>query len=726
MVKCGMFHNDLVIVQSVVNGRRFFVPCHIFYVSTVPNTQIHCSKDVFRVISPSFTPLQVTVFKMSPGSSIMDANTCSVAICPRDSSQRTMDTTELFPYIKMKLTNLFAMKNQTLIFTMQGLYFEVIIQEISSLETLPAAFPNAPPAISLYRFTPATLFQMHYYSSYTAIPSLSPSSPLDSNIDSSAEIVSIPSSSEDFLSSVSLQRVGGLSQQKKSIIELMNPVLKRSEKLSVFSIRPSRGILLYGPPGTGKTLLVREICEEYHIPVFSLHVADVLSKYAGESEQILRDLFKKALLAVPAVIFLDEVDALCPSRGSSSQYSNKMTLLLVTLLDSIPSISPLFLFGATNRPQSLDVSLRRPGRFDKEIEIGVPANEDKREILKIHMSKVPNSLTDENYIYLSTHTNGYVGADLKLLCQEAALKALNRHILQGPQDHFCVNSEDIYSSLSLIRASALREITVNIPHVHWEDVGGNEDIKQQLREIIDWPFIYAQQMNEMNIQPPRGILLFGPPGCSKTLFAKVVATESNMNFISIKGPELFSKYVGESEQAVMNVFKKARAAAPCVLFFDEIDALATSRGGDSGVTERVISQLLQEMDGIHTLKHVLVIGATNRPDILDTALLRPGRFDTHIYCPLPGESTRLEILKVHTRNIPISDQVHLEELANKTEGYSGAELAALCREAAICCLSHDMENTIVEPEHFMEALENIVPRTSSELIEIYREFIERE
>jgi len=437
----------------------------------------------------------------------------------------------------------------------------------------------------------------------------------------------------------------------------------------------------------------------------------------------------------PSIIFIDEIDAIAPKRSEvTGEVERRVVAQLLALMDGLKGRGNVIVIAATNRPEALDPALRRPGRFDREIEIGIPDKQGRFEILQIHTRGMPLA-DDVDLKKLAEITHGYTGADLAALCREAAMKALRRYLpkidLEEKRiphevlEQMVVTMEDFMNAYKEITPTAMREVYVETPTVHWEDIGGLEGVKQQLKEAVEWPLKYPGAFKRMGIRPPRGILLYGPPGCGKTLLARAVATESEANFIAIKGPEIYSKWVGESEKAIREVFRKGRMAAPSIIFFDEFDAIVPRRGmgiGDSMVTERVISQLLTEMDGLVALENVVVIGATNRPDIIDPAVLRPGRMDRVIYVPPPDEEARLEILKIHTRNMPLAEDVDLREIAKKTEGYSGADLETVCREAAMNALRKDINAKKVAREDFEEALEKVGPSLTPEMVKWYEEF----
>ena len=531
--------------------------------------------------------------------------------------------------------------------------------------------------------------------------------------------------------------IGGLDYAIQKIRELVELPLKHPEIFERVGVDPPKGILLHGPPGTGKTLLAKAVANETNAYFISITGPEIMSKYYGESEERLRRIFEDAKRHAPSIIFIDEIDALAPKRSEVlGDVEKRVVAQLLALMDGLEPRENVIVIGATNRVNALDPALRRPGRFDREIEIRVPNVQGRYEILKIHTRGVPLD-DDVDLKKLAEITHGYVGADLAALVKEAAMHAIRRWIKEYevdidsddpiPEDILKVlkvSMRDFMNALKEIRPSALREIYAEIPNVRWKDIGGLESVKQQLREIVEWPLKYPEAFERLGIEPPKGILLYGPPGCGKTLLAKAVATESEANFIGIKGPELLSKWVGESERAVREGFRKARQVAPAVIFFDEIDALAPRRGvytGDSGVSERVISQLLTEMDGLQARGDVVVIAATNRPDLLDPALLRPGRFDRLIYVPPPDFKARVAILKVHTREVPLADDVNILKLAKVTEGYTGADLAALVREAAMNALRRDINAKVVTMKDFMLAMQKVQPSLTPELIKFYEE-----
>ncbi|WP_303247937.1 CDC48 family AAA ATPase [uncultured Methanobrevibacter sp.] len=520
---------------------------------------------------------------------------------------------------------------------------------------------------------------------------------------------------------VTYEDIGGLKEEVKKVREMIEIPLKRPELFEKLGITPPKGVLMQGPPGTGKTLLAKAVANESDAHFISIAGPEIMSKYVGGSEENLREKFEEAEANAPSIIFIDELDAIAPNRENTQGEAERRTVAqLLTLMDGLKSRGQVVIIGATNRPDSIDPALRRPGRFDREIEIGVPDQEERLEILEIHTRSMPLS-EDVNLEEFAAVTHGFVGADLESLCREAAMRVVRRIIPDIKSDEeisedvlkkIIVEPKDFKEALKEIQPSALREVIVQVPDVKWDDIGGLGNVKQELQEAVEWPLKYPEKFENFGIKPPKGTLLYGVPGTGKTLLAKAVANESEANFISVKGPELLSKWVGDSEAGVREVFRKARQAAPTVIFFDEIDSIASSRGGndgDSGVTKRVVNQLLTEMDGMEELEDVAVIAATNRPDILDAGLMRPGRFDRHIKVDVPNEEGRLAIFKVHTKDMPIADDVDLEKLAKETEGYVGADIESVCREAAMLTLRNDIDSKEVTNKYFQEALEKVKP-----------------
>ncbi len=617
---------------------------------------------------------------------------------------------------------------------------------------------------------------------------------------------------EERIPEVTYEDIGGLKDAIQKIREMVELPLKHPELFERLGIEPPKGVLLYGPPGTGKTLLAKAVANEANAHFIAINGPEIMSKFYGESEERLRDIFKEAEENAPSIIFIDEIDAIAPKREEVvGEVEKRVVSQLLTLMDGLQGRGKVIVIAATNRPDALDPALRRPGRFDREIEVGVPDKQGRKEILQIHTRGMPlepsfdggevlrildeigpRILDSEKLMRLKTQvkqagseeeikrilkeygeiysdvkaklidrmldriadkTHGFVGADLAALAREAAMVVLRRLIKEGrvspeheripPEvlQELRVTEDDFYEARKMVEPSALREVLIEVPNVRWEDIGGLEEVKQELREAVEWPLTYPKAFERLGITPPKGILLYGPPGTGKTLLAKAVANESEANFIAIRGPEVLSKWVGETEKRVREIFRKARQAAPTVIFIDEIDAIAPARGSYEGARhmDTLINQLLTEMDGIERNSGVVVIGATNRPDIIDPALLRPGRFDRLILVPAPDERARLEIFKVHTKRVPLAEDVSLEELAKKTEGYSGADIEAVVREAALTALRRIVRGISVKEERaeeefldklrvtmkdFEEALKKIRPSITPYMLEYYRNFEE--
>jgi transitional endoplasmic reticulum ATPase len=536
--------------------------------------------------------------------------------------------------------------------------------------------------------------------------------------------------------SVSYEDIGGLHQEIQKIREMVELPLKFPQLFEKLGIDPPKGVLLHGPPGCGKTLIARAVANESAAHFIVINGPEIMSKFYGESEQRLRSIFKDADDNSPSIIFIDELDAIAPKREDvTGEVERRVVAQLLALMDGLVSRGQVIVIGATNRPNAVDPALRRPGRFDREIEIHVPDRDSREEILLIHTRGMPLA-QDVELKALADVTHGYVGADLQALTRESAMKTLRRvlpsvnldeeTIPADILDQLEVTHEDFVLAFKEITPTAVREVFIESPNVPWEAVGGLRQVVMEVRESIEWPLTQPETFKRIGINPPRGILLYGPPGCGKTLIAKAVATESEANFISVKGPEILSKWVGESEKAIREVFRKARLAAPSIVFFDEIDSLTPVRGmsSDSNVTERVISQLLTELDGLEELKDIIVIAATNRPDIVDPALLRPGRFDRLISVNPPDQKGRLEIFKIYTRDMPLASDVSLKELASTTEGFVGSDIEALCREAGMIALREDFDVESVSMNHFNEALDKIHPTVTADVIKYYEKITE--
>ncbi len=534
------------------------------------------------------------------------------------------------------------------------------------------------------------------------------------------------------LPQISYEDIGGLHEEIMKIREMIELPLKHPELFERLGIDPPKGVLLYGPPGTGKTLIARAVANESGASFFTINGPEIMSKFYGQSEENLRKTFEEAEKNAPSIIFIDEIDAIAPKREEvHGEVERRVVSQLLTLMDGLKGRGKLIVIGATNRQDSLDPALRRPGRFDREIEIGVPDRNGRKEILQIHTRGMPLA-DDVDLDNLADITHGFVGADLAALAREAAMNALRRYLPEIDLDKpiptevlqkMVVTMKDFKEALKAIEPSALREVLIEIPKVKWDDIGGLQEVKQRLREAVEWPLKNPKIFKRMGIRPPKGILLYGPPGTGKTLLAKAVATESEANFLSIKGPEIFSKWVGESEKAIREIFKKAKQTAPSIIFLDEIDAIAPRRGSYEGtrVTETVVNQLLTSIDGLEQMSDVVVIGATNRPDILDPSLLRPGRFDELVMVGIPDKEARKEIFKIHTANMPLAKDVDFDELADLTDGYVGADIEAICREAGMIALREDEKAKQVRREHFMKAMESVHPSVDEEMLDYYRE-----
>jgi len=497
---------------------------------------------------------------------------------------------------------------------------------------------------------------------------------------------------------VSYEDIGGLNEEISRVREMIELPLRHPEIFKRLGIEPPNGVLLHGPPGTGKTLLARAVANETEANFYVLSGPEIMSKFYGESEQRLRDLFKEAAENAPSILFIDELDAIAPKREEvTGEVERRVVAQLLALMDGLESRGQVIVIGATNRPNAIDPALRRPGRFDREIEIGIPGRDGRYEILLIHTRGMPID-EDVDLNRLADITHGFVGADVSALVKESAMQSLRRVLPEiNLEEHeipievlqkIHVKNEDFFNAIRTVEPSALREVFVEVPDVSWEDIGGLVEVKKEMQRAVEWPLKFKTLYKTMKAKPPKGILLYGPPGTGKTLIAKAVAHESESNFISVKGPEVLSKWVGESEKAVRETFRKARQAAPCIIFLDEIDSITPVRGRstDSGVTERVISQLLTELDGLEELRNVVVIAATNRPDMVDPALLRPGRFDRLVKITSPNFEGRKQIFEIHLKETPLADDVNIDDLARETEGFSGADIASVCSESKLIAI----------------------------------------
>ncbi len=532
--------------------------------------------------------------------------------------------------------------------------------------------------------------------------------------------------------------VGGLQEEIQRVREMVELPLRHPELFQRLGIEPPKGVLLHGPPGCGKTLLARAVANESEANFFSINGPEIMSKFYGESEARLREIFQQAQQNAPGIIFIDELDAIAPKREEvTGEVERRVVAQLLALMDGLSGRGNVIVIGATNRPGALDPALRRPGRFDREIEIGVPDKHGRYDIVQIHTRGMPLA-HDVDLKKLSDMTHGYTGADVSALGRETAMKSLRRYLPQinleeerippNVLEKMEVTMEDFTNAYKEITPTAMREVYIEVPTTRWEDIGGLEEVKEDLKEAVEWPLNTPEIFVRLGIKPPKGILLFGPPGCGKTLLAKAVATESAANFITVKGPEVFSKWVGESEKAIREVFRKARMAAPAIIFFDEIDSLVPRRGAgfsDSGASERVISQLLTEMDGMVSLEDIVIIAATNRPDIVDPAILRPGRFDRLIYVPEPDEKSRVQIFKLYTKDMPLAKNVDTASLAALAKNHSGADISALCREAAMFALKKDINAKEVTLSDFEEAKKRVGPSVTPDMEKWYKSFMQQ-
>ena len=545
---------------------------------------------------------------------------------------------------------------------------------------------------------------------------------------------------------VTYEDIGGLKEEVQKIREMVELPINHPELFDRLGIDPPKGVLLHGPPGTGKTLIAKAVANETNAYFISISGPEIMSKWYGESEKRIREIFEEAEANAPSIIFIDEIDAIAPKREEvTGEVERRVVAQLLALMDGLKSRGRVIVIGATNRPNALDPALRRPGRFDREIVIGVPDRNGRKEILQIHTRGMPLAKEEDvekglvkkedvvDLDELADVTHGFVGADLAALCREAAMNALRRvlpkldlekEIPPEALEKLFVLRSDFFEVLKTIEPSALREVLVEVPTVHWEDVGGLKEVKAKLKEMVEWPLKYPESFKRVGITPPRGVLLFGPPGCGKTLLAKAVATESEANFISVRGSDVLSKWFGETERRISEIFRKAKEVSPCIIFFDELDALAPMRGsavGEPRVVERIVNTLLSEMDGMEEIYNVVVIGATNRPDIIDPALLRPGRFEELLLIPLPDYEARLEIFRVHTKGMPLASDVDLEALARETRGYTGADIASVCRRAGMFAIKEDLHAREVRMRHFLQALKETPASVKPDIMKAYEQ-----
>lgn len=540
---------------------------------------------------------------------------------------------------------------------------------------------------------------------------------------------------DETIPDVSYEDIGGLSGEIKKIREMVELPLRHPELFDRLGIEPPKGVLLHGPPGTGKTLLAKAVATETNSSFFVINGPEIMSKFYGQSEENLRNIFEDAAKEAPSIIFIDEIDAIAPKREESKgEVERRVVAQLLAILDGLNTRGKVIVMAATNIPNSIDPALRRPGRFDRELEINPPDANGRLNVLKIHTRNMPlQDNIDLNKIAQLTH--GFVGADLAAVAKEAAMIVLRKllpditlndeepippHVLE----HVTITQADLLNALKVVRPSAMREVLVETPNVTWDDVGGLEGVKQELREAVEWPLQYKEHFERMGVTPPRGVLLYGPPGTGKTLMAKAVAKEAEANFIAIKGPELLSKWVNETPQLVKKLFAKARQVSPSIIFIDEIDAIAGNRSSSDNSPSsnmNAVNQLLTEMDGLQELNDVVVIAATNRPDTMDTALLRPGRFDRIVLAKVPDVKGRKAIFKVHTKDMPLASDVVIDDLVKRSEGYVGADIESVCREAAMLALRKDMRSKHVTMENFEAAFKKVRPSASKEIQEAYAE-----
>ena len=531
-----------------------------------------------------------------------------------------------------------------------------------------------------------------------------------------------------FTSQVSYEDIGGLEEELKRIREMIELPIKHPELFDRLGITAPKGVLLYGPPGTGKTLIAKAVAKESGASFFSIQGPEIMGSYYGQSEERLRNVFDKAEDSAPSIVFIDEIDSIAPNRNDvNGEVERRVVAQLLTLMDGLSGRGDVIVIAATNREESIDPALRRPGRFDREIEIGIPGRDGRKDILAVHLRSMPLD-EDVSTDRLANLTQGFVGADLAALAREAAMKCLTRNLVNLDLDKpipqstlisMKVNMNDFMNALSEVEPSGMREVIVDIPKVGWSDVGGFDSIKKEIHETFI-PTEERKAFEHLGIKPPRGVLLYGPPGTGKTLIAKAVANESGSNFICVNGPELTSKWMGESEKAIRQIFKRAKQMAPCIIFFDEIDSITPKRGtrAENASIERMVNQILTSMDGIEGLENVTVMAATNRPDMMDPALLRPGRFDKMILVGKPDLESRLRILEVHTKDMPLIN-VDLIDIAELTDGYVGADLQAVCREAGMAAFHENPNAKYVDRKHFMSALDIIKPSVDPKIMDEY-------
>ncbi|KAH9130073.1 hypothetical protein LEN26_008877 [Aphanomyces euteiches] len=683
--------SDLVVV---CNDAKQLIMCGTVWPSEKTKTGLVVLGSVWKEVVADFVDRAVTVVQASKAVTRVVASSLALSALGSPSVS-DKEKTLLGQYVACMLVGTTVLDSVILVMPVHGVSRRFQVTDCKTKSPLPT---NSPFPI-VFAVDTSTSVQVQWSSDATPRPL--------------AASYSKPSQA---LSVASFAAIGGLQTQIEAVRQLIEQPLVNPTLFASFGLPPPKGVLLYGPPGTGKTMIARAIAQAANASVFTINGPELLSKFVGESEANVRAIFAAAAAQHPSIVFIDEIDSLCPKRDSHvGDMEKRVVATLLTCMDGLNASPGVVVLAATNRPNALDPALRRPGRLDREIEIPTPTAQDRLAILKVTLAAIPHDILDDRIEVIASQLHGYVGADISALCKEAALVALGR----SRQD-MSVFEDDLKVAMKVVSPSALREISLDVPRVLWSEIGGQDMIKQQLKEAVEWPLKHPEAFVRMGIRPPKGILLYGPPGCSKTLTAKALATEGGMNFIAIKGPELFSKWVGESEKAIQSIFRKARAASPSVIFFDEIDAVATARGGNSsGVADRVLSQLLNELDGIEALKQVILVAATNRPDLIDSALMRPGRIDRVLYVGPPDAKARGEILAIHTRKMPLASDVDLNVLAERTSRYSGAELAALCRESALFAIQEDVETRHVAQRHFDQALAQIVPQINDSMLDFF-------
>lgn len=542
-------------------------------------------------------------------------------------------------------------------------------------------------------------------------------------LDESTEVVTTRNGSSR---SSQFESIGGLQKELELLRTQTELPLKYPTYFARFNVEPERGVLLYGPPGTGKTMLLKAIARESEdVHILRLNGPSLYSKYQGETESKLRGYFEEAERFAPAIIFIDEIDALAPKRDSdySGETESRVVSTLLTLMDGMRRGGRVVVIGATNRPNAIDTALRRPGRLGHEIEIGIPDSKGRIEILNLMLRNIPHHLKSSDIAEIAEKSHGYVGADLQALVREAVVHVVRAGIQAGRSDtEMYIERADLDTALVSVRPSAMREITLELPQVHWSDIGGQDSTIQRLRETVEWPIQRRDAFERLGISPPRGVLLYGPPGCSKTLLAKALANEAGLNFLAVKGPELFNKYVGESERALREIFHKARQAAPSIIFFDEIDALSVARGEGEAGGDRVLTSLLNEMDGIEALNEVVILAATNRPDVIDSALMRPGRLDRLIYVAPPHHKARRQILLIQFTKMAVDESVNLDQIAEATEGFSGAEIVNICQEAGLLAMNDDPDVESISQHHIDAAIKGVRKTITPEMLRYFENF----